>query len=110
MNYRREKLSEERWAAMSFCEQMANVGSEISRALNWKEKGRDDLSQRAINRALELLGLTIGLMRKYSRLKELCRVREGLVDYFYGENEFLSSEILWRKYFDHFHYAARKDY
>ena len=86
------------------------MGSEVSRALNWKEKRKDDLSRRAINRALELLDLTIGLMRKYSRLKELCRVREGLVDYFYGKNEFLSSEILWRKYFDHFHYVARKNY
>ena len=108
MNIQHEKLAGGRWAEMSFCEQMANVGSEVSRAFNWLNKGKEDLSQRAVNRALELLDLTISLMKKYHRLKELLRVREGLVDYFYGENEFSSSETLWRKYFDHFNYAARK--
>ena len=110
MNIYPGKLAEGRWAAMSFCEQMSNVGSEVSRALSWKKKKKEDLSQRAINRALELLDLTIDLIREFPRLKELCRVREGLVDYFYGKNEFLSSEILWRKYFDHFNYAARRNY
>ena len=99
-----------RWSQMSLCEQMANVGSEISRALNWRNKSKDDFSKKAVNRALDLLDLTIGPIRKYSRLKELFRVREGLVDYFYGENKFSSSEVLWRKYFDHFNYAARRNY
>ena len=35
---------------------------------------------------------------------------EALVDFFYASNEFSSSEDLWRKYFDHFNYAARKNY
>lgn len=104
------KLAPGRWAQMSLCEQMANVGSEISRAFNWRNKGKDDFSKKAVNRALDLLDLTISLIRKYSRLKELFRVREGLIDFFYGKNEFSSSEILWRKYFDHFNYAARKNY
>jgi len=89
---------------------MANVGSEVSWALNWKKKGKDSLSKETIDWALELLDFTIALIKKYSRLKELLRTREALVDFFYGENEFLSSEILWRKYFDCFNYAARKKY
>ena len=93
---------------MSFCEQMANVGSEVSRALNWRKKEKDSLSKEAVNRALELLDLTIASVQKYSRLKELFRAREALVDFFYGVNEFSSSETLWRKYFDCFNYAARK--
>jgi hypothetical protein len=40
-------------------------------------------------------------------LKELTRVREAINDYFYGSNEFSSSDVLWQKYFDHFNYAAR---
>ena len=110
MTSQHKELTEGRWADMSLCEQMANVGSEVSRALNWQKKGKDDFSKKAIIRALELLDLTISSVKKYARLKELFRVREGLVDYFYGENQFSSSEILWRKYFDHFNYAARKDY
>ena len=92
-----------RWAKMSFCEQMANIGSEVSRALNWRKKDKPDLSEKAILRALELLWFTIELARKYpARLKELCRVREVLIDYFFCDNEYGSSEILWRKYFDYF--------
>jgi hypothetical protein len=110
MTIEHKECAQGRWEELSFCEQMANVGSEVSRALNWRKKGQDASSQKAACRALELLDLTIRPMKKFSRLKELCRVRECLVDYFYGVNEFSSSEALWRKYFDHFNYAARKRY
>lgn len=110
MNVQHKELARGRWAEMSFCEQMANIGSEVSRALNWRKKEKSDLSRKAVNRALELLDLTIAPIKTYPRLKELFRTREALVDFFYGTNEFSSSEILWRKYFDHFNYAARKNY
>ncbi|MFH1798440.1 MAG: hypothetical protein ABH844_03740 [Candidatus Omnitrophota bacterium] len=110
MNIHHKELANERWAKMSLAEQMANIGSEVSRTLNWQKKGKKDLSQRAFHRALELIDLTISSMKKYSRLKELFRVREALVDFFYGTNEFSSSEELWRKYFDHFNSLARKSY
>ncbi|MDD3375263.1 MAG: hypothetical protein PHY73_06025 [Candidatus Omnitrophica bacterium] len=110
MTIQHQDLAKGRWAQMSFCEQMANVGSEVSRALNWRKKEKDDLSKEAVVRALELLDLVIMPTKKYSRLKELLRVREALVDFFYGANEFLSSEVLWRKYFDCFNYASRKHY
>jgi hypothetical protein len=108
MNPKHEELSNSRWAEMPLAEQMANIGSEVSRALNWQKKGEKDLSQRAFNRALELIDMTISPLRKYSKLKELFRVREALVDFFCGANQFCSSELLWRKYFDHFAYLARK--
>jgi len=104
-----KECSEGRWGKMSFCEQMANVGSEVSRAFNWRQKGQATLSQKAAVRGLELLDLTIEPIKQYPRLKELLRVREGLVDFFFGSNEFSSSEVLWRKYFDSFLHAARKD-
>lgn len=110
MNIQHKELAEGRWGEMPFCEQMANIGSEVSRALNWQKKGKKDYSQRAVNRALELLGFTIDTAEKYSQLKELLRLKEALLDYFYGSNEFLSSEELWRKYFDHFNYMTRKNF
>ncbi|MDD5081690.1 MAG: hypothetical protein PHC58_06850 [Candidatus Omnitrophica bacterium] len=108
MSVQHKELAGGRWAEMSLAEQMANIGSEVSRALNWKKKGKEDLSQKAFNRALELLDMTIADIKKYSRLKELFRVREAMVDFFCGTNQFCSSELLWRKYFDHFAYLARK--
>lgn len=108
MNPQHKELANGRWAKMSLAEQMANIGSEVSRALNWQKKEKKELSIKAMNRALELLDMTVSSIKKYSKLKELFRVREALVDFFYGANEFASSELLWRKYFDHFVYLARK--
>lgn len=101
-------LASGRWKELSLSAQMANIGSEVSRALNWREKGNEEYSQRAASRALELLDLSLDCAEAFPRLKELARLREAVVDYFYGDNRFSSSEALWRKYFDHFNYAARK--
>lgn len=92
---------------MSLSEQMANIGSEISRALNWKRKSNEKYCMKSVVRALELIALTIDSVTVKSHLKELTRLREVILDYFYGNNEFGSSEILWEKYFNHFNLAAR---
>jgi len=44
---------------LTLCEQMANIGSEVSRALKWMEKGNPEYSRKAAARALELLELGI---------------------------------------------------
>jgi hypothetical protein len=100
-------LANGRWEQMPLCEQMANIGSEVSRALNWQKKGNKEFCQKAVLRALELIDLSLP-SKKFSCLKELTRLREAIVDYFFYSNQFLSSELLWQKYFDHFNYVARK--
>jgi len=110
MTYQHKELAGGRWAKMSLAEQMTNIGSEVSRALNWRKKERKELSEKALYRALELIDLTASGTKKYSKLRELFRVREALVDFFCGSNEFSSSENLWRKYFDHFNYLARRSH
>lgn len=104
-----KKLAAGQWSRMPLCEQMANIGSEVSRALNWRKKGEEGRSQKAASRALELLDLSLSSDSAFPRIKELARLREAIVDYFYGTNQFSSSETLWRKYFDHFNYALRKN-
>jgi len=103
------ELAEGRWITLSFVEQMANIGSEVDRALNWREKNNADYSQRALERALELVDLTLGDRRNVSRLKEVARVREALADFFAGDNQYGSTGPLWRKYFGAFGFAARWD-
>lgn len=95
-----------RWQAMSLMEQLANVGSEVERALNWLNKHNPEYSQLAFLRALELMNLTIADPRHRRRLKELTRLREALLDFFLGDNEFHSTERSWRKYFYCFAYAS----
>lgn len=104
-----KNLSRERWAQMSLAEQMANIGSEISRAVHWRNRENQEYCHDAVERALELLALTIDAVTVKSNLKELTRLREAIIDYFYGDNEFASSDVLWQKYFDHFNYAARRE-
>ncbi len=92
---------------MTFFEQMANIGSEVERTINWKNRGNVVFSNRAFGRALELLDLTIASEKKSHRLKELLRLREALVDYFCFDNEYGSSDESWKRYFYSFNFAAR---
>lgn len=106
MSYQHKELASGRWKELSLVEQMANIGSEVGRAMRWRQKGNADLAKKATFRALELLDLSLGAGHSYPRLKELARVREALVDDLLGSNEFGSSDALWRSYFDHFNYVA----
>jgi hypothetical protein len=99
-------LAAGRWHSFSLMFQLANVGSEVERALNWRNKGNPQYSQRAFLRGLELLDLTIADPRHRHRLKELTRLREALLDFFLGDNEFRSTEKSWRSYFFAFAYAS----
>lgn len=109
MIYQHQDLARGRWAKMTFVEQMAHIGSEVERALNWRTKRNAAHSQKAFERALELADFTLGSGWGGSRLKEVARMREALVDYFSGANEFGSTEKSWKRYFFNFGYAARKD-
>ena len=110
MSYQHKDLAAGRWNRLPFLEQMANIGSEVERALNWRMKKNADYAQKAFERALELIDLTLDNDRNYAHLKEIARLREAIVDYFYDSNQFKSSETSWRNYFLPFTYAARRNY
>lgn len=99
-----------RWCKMSFMEQMANIGSEVDRAFHWKSKNQPVFSQKSIERALELIDLTLQSLKEFPRLREVARTREALVDYFFCANEYAFTETQWRKYFLQFAMALRKDH
>ncbi len=110
MIYQHQELSTGRWFNFSLSEQIANTGSEVGRTINWRNKGNQQYANKAFERALELLDLTIADKKNIKRLKELTRLREVLVDYFFGDNQHQSSDQLWQKYFYAFNYAARIDH
>ena len=96
-----------RWLELSFFEQMANVGSEVERAIKWKNKNNSEYSRMAFERCLELLDLTIEDEKNKKRLKELLRLREVLADYFAFDNIYGSTDQKWQNYFYGFNFAAR---
>ena len=107
MSVQHRELAAGRWAQMSLAEQMANIGSEVERALNWRAKNNAAYSLRAAERALELFDLSLGGSREFPRLRELARMRVTLVDYFYGANEYGSTEISLKRYFSPFTHVAK---
>ena len=95
---------------MTLLEQMANIGSEVERALNWRAKGNAAYAEKAFDRSLELMDLTLGSTEGLARLKEFARLREVWADYFSGSNQFSSTENSFKKYFFHFASAVRKNH
>lgn len=98
-----------RWDKYSIFEQMANIGAEVGRAINWKKKKNLKMSMNAFYRALELIDLTVKDKKNKNSLKEILRLRELLGDYLVGENIYQSKEEDWEKYFYPFNFAARKN-
>ena len=109
MSVQHKKLAEGKWSEMPFLIKMANIGSEVERAVKWREKENRDYSMKAFGRALELINLTLNTAEKFPRLKEVARVKEALLDFFCGYNTYGTSGEMWRSYFYKFTYAARKD-
>lgn len=107
MSSQHQELASGRWTNFSFFVQMANIGSEVERALKWRQRDIRN-SQLASDRALELLDLTIDDPKNHtpSRLKELFRIREFLVDDLFLSNEYHSTYESWHSYFGAFTYAA----
>ena len=108
MNNQHQDLASGRWHEMPFLLQMANAASEIERSLKWQEKGNKAYSQKASERAIELMNLTLTDPKNRSRLKEIARARELFTDFFWGDNEYGSTADSWRSYFSKFTFAARK--
>jgi hypothetical protein len=106
MNYQPSSTAKNTWHKMNLCNQMANIGSEVIRAINWKIK-KKDYSKMAAFRAIELFNLTINDSKNAKRLKEICRAKEVFLDYIKGENEYGSTDKNWTDYFNTFNYYAR---
>jgi hypothetical protein len=106
MKYEHKNLAEGRWNSLSFFEQMANIGSEVERAIKWKEKGNIEYSRMAFDRSLELLDLARADKKNIKRLKELSRLREVFTDFFEFENIYKSTSKSFQNYFYAFNFAA----
>jgi len=102
-----KNLAEGRWFRLSLVEQMANIGSEISRAVSAADRDDPSRSNRAVERALELFDLTAADPRFKTRLKEVLRARELVCEYFYGTNPYNDSGEALNNYFLQYAVAAR---
>jgi hypothetical protein len=104
-----KSLAAGRWFTFSIVEQLANVGSEFERAASAYQRADRERFERAFERMLELLDLTIAdpRWRPRGRLRELVRLREELCDFFHGNEAYGTSLETLKRYFLYFGIAAR---
>lgn len=106
-NFIHKESAAGRWFTFSLAEQMANIGSEVSRASNWQGKNENYFNN-AVDRAAELFYLTLSDNRWQGRRLEIGRVMAVFLDAVTGGKEYNSDLKSLVKYFDHFAYAARR--
>lgn len=102
-----QELASGKWQQLTLCEQLGNIGSEVNRALRWKDKNQKNF-ENAVSRALELFDLTLEDLRWRGRLREIARAREVFLDAVSGGKEYKSSLEEMERYFFHFAYCARQ--
>jgi len=103
------KFDRERWAQLSFEEQMGNIGSEVGRAIIAHRNGNTVRETRAIDRAIDLFSATVEVLigTKYSyRLKEVLRARDEFLRLFF-DGTFSEDADKIDRYFTYFAFAAR---
>jgi hypothetical protein len=107
MRVQHQNLAAGRWTELSLVEQMANIGSEVERAIKWRAKANQDYAEMAFERSLELIDFSLNDLKNRYRLKEIARLREIWTDFFKYDNMYHSTSEQFQKYFYAFNYAAR---
>lgn len=103
-----KQLAAGRWFELSLTEQLANIGSEVERAIDFKKRN-DDRATATFERSLDLFDLTLADARLRGRYKEIARTREVICDYFVGDNKYQSTPESLRGYFYPYFYAFSKN-
>ena len=107
MAFMHKEMAAGRWREYSLVEQMANIGSEVYRAINRHKKGEREHFINAFDRAIELFDLTLQDPRWNGRKKEIARSREVFCDLFFGGNRYNTDPDSLNRYFMQYAIAAR---
>jgi len=102
-------LAAGRWNTFTLAEQLANVGSEVDRAVAAWAAQRSDRFERALARALELFDLTAADERwRGARRREVLRAREEFCRLFFDDDSAPGAVRTLREYFLRFAVLARR--
>lgn len=101
--------AEGRWYTFPLCVQMANIGSEFSRAKRAFDSQNSARFESALSRMLELYMLTLNNPKlTSSQRREICRSKEYVLAIFFGSPTFESKAELAEADFLHYGIAARR--
>ena len=68
-------MNPERWSQLALKEQMGHITSELRRAIVWEERADFESRQKALDRALELVQMTLSTVQS-TRRREIARLKE----------------------------------
>ena len=104
-----QDLTPEKWQAQSLWLQLANIGSEVHRAISWQERGNEAQKDAAVARGIELFNLTMSGNIGQARRREVGRAKEVFVDFLYGGNSYKTTAQSLNNYFLHYTLMAQKE-
>ena len=90
------------WYEMPIGVQLANVGSEVNRAISWKKRGNEQRTASFCNKAIDFLEIIKTDKKNVNRIGELDFCIEELKDYFFGENKYNTTDESLMRYYDAF--------
>ena len=102
-------VSVAKWHQRSLAEQFGNIGAELSRVARFQKDGTAERFLASLDRAHELVTLTIADPRWRKRLPELLRFRELMSDWYIGGSHYGVSFESLVAYCMPFALLARKD-
>ncbi len=103
MTYIHQNLAKTGWFQLSISEQLANVGSEFSRAFQAKKNGKPERFTPALERMLELLNLTLMDPRwPLGRKREVARLKENILTHLCSDPPNLDAISALDRYFYYF--------
>ena len=91
-----------KWFSMSVRDQISNIGSEVSRAIKWKNKGNEKRKVGFCLKSIEFLDLSMADPKNAHRVGEFSFCVEELKDYFLGDNTYCTTDEKLHKYYDAF--------
>lgn len=90
------------WFEMPVTMQISNIGSEVNRAIRWKNKGNAERTINFCNKAIEFWNIVISDPKNVHRKGEFEFCVEELKDYFLGSNQYGTTDEMILKYYDAF--------
>ena len=87
---------------MPVSEQICNIGSEVNRALKYKNKGEPEKAERFMNKAIQLWELTKQDPKNRLRQQEFEFAIEELLDFFIGANIYQTTGPELTRFYDAF--------
>ena len=82
--------------------QISNIGSEVNRAIHWKNKGNEKRKEGFCQKAIDYLILSIEDPKNAHRVEEFIFCIRELQDYFLGINYYNTTDEMLKKYYDAF--------